>query len=579
MSQSVKNQGGAAGVLLLVSAICIIAFLVISSLAPFKNSFLSQSYPKSVTQAAAVIQPVGQTSGWILDFSDEFSGTSVDLTKWRPNWLGSSDTAITKPINSAETSCYDPAQASVSNGALVLTAMSSSCAAGGVNYNYRSGMVESNGRYNFTYGYMEASIWTPAGAGVWPAFWSDGQNWPSDGEIDVVEAYGTDTSSYHYHYAGCTGSCGPGGSVVVTGATSGWHTYAADWEPGVITWYYDGKEVWKYTTSITASPQFLILNLGLNSTSATVPSTMKVDYVRVWKKDPNAVPTTATFVPANSSWKYSDTGSDLGTAWRAISYDDSGWKSGPAILGYGQGNEATIISYGSDPSNKYPTAYFRKSFTVTDPSQVTGLNLSMLRDDGAVVYLNGNEVYRTNMPTGTVSYSTRANEALDDGGQLFTSSLNPGLLLAGTNTIAVEVHQSTPSSSDLTMQLELKANTASGGATPTPLPTPTSSQPSPTPIPSGDTQAPTVSITSPTNGAILSKKTFITISANAQDNVLVSKVLFYAGSSLICTDTSAPYSCSWKTPAKPGTTTILKAVAIDSSNNQSQLSSVRVTTR
>lgn len=257
----------------------------------------SQSNPQAYVmdaRAAAEVQPAGQTSGWSLIFNDEFNGTSVDLTKWRPNWLGSSDTAITKPINSAETGCYDPKQATVGSGELDLTAIASSCSVNGITYNYRSGMVESNGKFNFTYGYMEARIWTPAGTGVWPAFWSDGQNWPYDGEIDVLEAYGTDESSYHYHYAGCGGDCNPGGSITVPGATSGWHTYAADWEQGIITWYYDGKQVWQYTTSITQSPQYLILNLGLKSNQSQVPATMRVDYVRVWKRNTTPIPTPTT---------------------------------------------------------------------------------------------------------------------------------------------------------------------------------------------------------------------------------------------------------------------------------------------
>ena len=229
---------------------------------------------------AAAPRPVGQRGLWNMIFDDEFNGNSLDLSKWRPNWLGSSDTAITPPINSAEISCYDPAQVRQGNGELDLKAVARSCHG----YSYASGMIQSNGKFNFTYGYMEARIWTPAGAGMWPAFWSDGQHWPQDGEIDVLEAYGTDTSSYHYHYAGCGGECVLGGSVNVPGATSGWHTYAADWEPGVITWYYDGQRVWKCTTGITSSRMYLIVNLGLKSLSSAVPTTMRVDYVRVWQR-------------------------------------------------------------------------------------------------------------------------------------------------------------------------------------------------------------------------------------------------------------------------------------------------------
>src|SRR5256885_1350218 len=80
------------------------------------------------------------------------------------------------------------------------------------------------------------------------------------------------------------------------------------------------------------------------------------------------------------------------------SLNDGTWKSGPAELGYGDGDEATVVSFGSDANNKFITTYFRDSFTVSDPSLVTSLTMRVLRDDGAVVYLNGTEVFRTNMP-------------------------------------------------------------------------------------------------------------------------------------------------------------------------------------
>src|ERR1044071_2376708 len=78
-------------------------------------------------------------------------------------------------------------------------------------------------------------------------------------------------------------------------------------------------------------------------------------------------------VPTAATWKYLDNGSDQGTAWRAASFNDSTWSSGPAQLGYGDGDEATILSFGPDANNKFITTYFRRAFSLTNPSQFTGL--------------------------------------------------------------------------------------------------------------------------------------------------------------------------------------------------------------
>jgi hypothetical protein len=238
-------------------------------------------------------KPVGVGGTWKLAFQDEFTGNAVDSKKWTRNWLaGAND--VTKPINNAEVSCYDPANATVADGELKLKAVKSSCkASDGKTYAYRSGMIQSNGKFNYTYGVAEARLWLPAGEGAWPAFWSTGQNWPTDGEIDTVEAYGDNVAEYHYHYggAGCGVSCGPGGGVTIPGATSGWHTYATKWEPGKITWYYDGKAVWQWTTSVTNKPLYLVANFGLlgkdwgtgKVNNPPLPAAFRVDYIRVWQ--------------------------------------------------------------------------------------------------------------------------------------------------------------------------------------------------------------------------------------------------------------------------------------------------------
>ncbi len=167
----------------------------------------------------------------------------------------------------------------------------------------------------------------------------------------------------------------------------------------------------------------------------------------------------ASLVAAGAIWKYLDDGSDQGTAWRTTDFDDNAWASGPAPLGYGD-NQPTIVSFGPEETNKYITTYFRRTFVVNDPAALTNLTLGLERDDGAVVYLNGTEVFRSNLPGGTIDYLTRAPVAVGgaDETTFYSTNISPALLRAGANLLAVEVHQQSGTSSDLTFDLKLSGS-------------------------------------------------------------------------------------------------------------------------
>lgn len=167
-------------------------------------------------------------------------------------------------------------------------------------------------------------------------------------------------------------------------------------------------------------------------------------------------------VPVGASWEYLDNGSNQGTAWRAPGFNDSTWSTGNAQLGYGDGDEQTLVSYGGDPLDKHITTYFRRSFNVDDPALIESLLLRVLRDDGAVVYVNGAEVWRTNMPVGAVDYETLATSTVSDADEstFFETSIDPAVLQTGTNVIAVEVHQEFRESSDVSFNLQLIASSS-----------------------------------------------------------------------------------------------------------------------
>src|SRR6266487_2812886 len=79
---------------------------------------------------------------------------------------------------------------------------------------------------------------------------------------------------------------------------------------------------------------------------------------------PVSIAVSSTLVSRGSNWKYLDNGTDQGTNWSTLGFDDSSWTNGPAELGYGDGDEATVVSYGPNSANKYITTYFRRAFIV-----------------------------------------------------------------------------------------------------------------------------------------------------------------------------------------------------------------------
>ncbi len=162
-----------------------------------------------------------------------------------------------------------------------------------------------------------------------------------------------------------------------------------------------------------------------------------------------------------STWKYYDISSPLKSNWVEASFNDASWASGQGIIGYGD-SQTTQIGFGGDAQNKNITAYFRSTFQINDLSSITGLTINLLRDDGAIVYLNGEEVVRSNMPIGTISNSTLASSAVsgNDEETYLVYNIDALNLIEGVNTIAVEVHQSSSNSSDLSFDLELIARLA-----------------------------------------------------------------------------------------------------------------------
>ena len=176
-----------------------------------------------------------------------------------------------------------------------------------------------------------------------------------------------------------------------------------------------------------------------------------------WSSESSTVQ--STLIAKNSTWNYYDQGSLDGKSWTASSYSTTSWGSGKAPLGYASNNNVynTTLDYGTDGSNKRPTYYFRTTFKLTDaPGTADRFVMNYTVDDGMVVYVNGKEAARYLMPNGTVSYGTYASSHATGNPDSGTLTLPAELFKKGTNTIAVEVHNNSGSSSDIYFDCELQ---------------------------------------------------------------------------------------------------------------------------
>jgi hypothetical protein len=171
-----------------------------------------------------------------------------------------------------------------------------------------------------------------------------------------------------------------------------------------------------------------------------------------------------TLIPWSAAgWRYLSDGSNQGSAWRLSAFNDGPWSSGTAELGYGDGDEATVIPITeSSPGQKTATSYFRRTFQVTDPATITGLSAQVEYDDGYAIYLNGTRI-GGNLPENP-AHNYFTGSAIEDS--IDTLSIDPALLVAGTNLLAIEIHQANPTSSDVSMNASLSAVRST---TPTPI--------------------------------------------------------------------------------------------------------------
>ena len=225
------------------------------------------------------------------------------------------------------------------------------------------------------------------------------------------------------------------------------------------------REDWKGGNAVLFG---LVDPVALNVEGFTGNTSKRV--AQSYDKDPNqAAKLVVSFFPSDefqtgsfpiskgASWKYEDSGTDLHSEpWTTIAYNDTTWNFGNAILGYGDDRESTTLSFGDDAENKHPTTYLRHVFEVENAAQYESLIFNTLYDDGVIVYVNGIEAFRLNMPEGEVGYTTFAKEAINGDDEInYTETKVGNLLQDGLNVIAVELHQAGTGSSDLGFDMEV----------------------------------------------------------------------------------------------------------------------------
>ena len=228
------------------------------------------------------VDPTGIPGAWKTTLNDG----PTQLAQWG-GWFGG---GLTGPVNTNENACYSSDHVGMTpftltgqrNLTLTLTGDRNTCS--GTTYPYTGALISSRGIFQQTYGAFEAKVYIPAAPdgsiADWPAVWSDGMNQPQDGEIDAMEGL-LGVACYHTHPP----TDGPGECVPLSTFKPGWNIVGWVWQPGSVTFYYNGVQVGRIDGHVPSTPNYLILDLtngpGVGG-KTVVPATMEVAYVRAW---------------------------------------------------------------------------------------------------------------------------------------------------------------------------------------------------------------------------------------------------------------------------------------------------------
>ena len=246
-------------------------------------------------------QPQGPIGQWNLVFEDNFDGNTLNTQKWNYNYTwGRTHNHRAYMVDS---------MVKVVNGQLRIKAKKErnpdapdgtdkwNSQFGYIPFDYTAGAVNTNSKFNFTYGYLEGSFKAPATLGTWPAFWTLNANgaWPP--EIDVLEIpQARNQHHYYYHYTNSSNAEASFGTTH-TGPdkSAGFHTYGVEWGPTYMKFYFDGQLLNSYTNRTECNQginMYVIINLAVGGWAGDIPANAVFpcyfysDWVRIWKRNP-----------------------------------------------------------------------------------------------------------------------------------------------------------------------------------------------------------------------------------------------------------------------------------------------------
>jgi beta-glucanase (GH16 family) len=431
-----------------------------------------------------------QSQNPTLVWSDEFDGSSLDLNKWEPQ-IGDGCAEGICGWGNGELQYYKAENAEVNNGMLNIIAKKERVKSNG----YTSARIRTKNLADFQYGRFEARIKLPAGAGLWPAFWmlsTDEPNggWPMDGEIDIMEFISAQPDhvfgTIHYGDPYPDNQFQGNSFYLYDGSlfTDDFHEFTIEWEPGEIRWYVDdilysvktAEDVAPYNWPFDDGNFHFILNTAVGGTlggevdDSIFPSTMQVDYVRVYDGNKPTIrgKRVVSNQETNVQYNIDKLSSGANVQWTVPS---------DANIVSGQGTSQLTVDFGSNSGNvtgTFDVGNGNESIAIdviVEPAYSKGFSFENFDETGSATYFSsdGTLTEVQNPDPNTVNGSTLNGQYIRDSETQYdvlfyeTSAISNADQYAGVASdkkFYMDVYTDAPIGTEIILQLETSTATA-----------------------------------------------------------------------------------------------------------------------